>query len=93
MVPAPMAPLNGNSKGDRVSCLIDEILACCADLSEFPDLKPCVKVNKTFEKLVGLCSQCPGEDVVTKVCSSGLSFSSSSACRGQDLFQMLTPWC
>ena len=68
-----MAPLNGNNKGDRVSCLIDEFLACCADLSEFPDLKPCVKVNKAFEKLVGLSSQCPGEDVVTKVCSSGLS--------------------
>lgn len=53
MVPAPMAPFNCNSKGDHVSCLVDEILACCAELSEFPDLKPCAKVNKAFEKLVG----------------------------------------
>lgn len=88
-----MAPLNCNSKGDHVSCLVDEILACCAELSEFPDLKPCAKVNKAFEKLVGLCSQCPGEDVVTKVCSSGLSLSSSAACHGYDLFQILTSRC
>ena len=66
MILAPMASV-GCGKGDCVSHLVDNILGCYAELSKFPDLKPSTKVNKTFEKLVDLCSQCPGEDVVTQV--------------------------
>ena len=60
------ATRNGDS-GDCVARYVDEILDCYEELAGFKELKPCSKVDNTFERLVGLCSQCPGEETVSMV--------------------------
>ena len=66
MAIGPAATRNGDS-GDSVARYVDEILDCYEELAGFKELKPCSKVDNAFERLVGLCSQCPGEDAVSMV--------------------------
>ena len=66
MALGPAATRNGDS-GDCVARYVDEILDCYEELASFKELKPCSKVDNTFERLVGLCSQCPGEESVSMV--------------------------
>ena len=66
MVIGPTATRNDDS-GDCVTRYVDGILDCYEELAGFKDLKPCSKVDNTFERLVGLCSQCPGEETVSMV--------------------------
>ena len=47
---------------------MDEILNCYEELAKFDGLKPSSNVDNAFGRLVGLCSQCPGEEIVAKVC-------------------------
>jgi hypothetical protein len=55
-------------------------LNCYSEVCNSEDLEPCPKVNDAFEKLVGLCGQCPNEDVVAQVCHSRLSHALSVLC-------------
>ena len=66
MAIGPTATRNDDS-GDCVARYVDELLDCYEELAGFNELKPCSKVDNTFERLVGLCSQCPGEEVVSMV--------------------------
>ena len=66
MAIGPTAIRNGDS-GDFVARYVEEILGCYEELAGFDELKPCPKVDKAFGKLVGLCSQCPGEETVSMV--------------------------
>ena len=66
MAIGPAVTRNGDS-GDSVARYVDEILDCYEELASFKELKPCSKVDNTFERLVGLCSQCPGEETVSMV--------------------------
>lgn len=66
MVIGPAATRNGDG-GDCVARYVDEILGCYEELAGFKELKPCSKVDNTFERLVGLCSQCPDEETVSMV--------------------------
>lgn len=66
MAIGPTATRNGDS-GDCVARYVDEILDCYDELAGFKELKPCSKVDNTFERLVALCSQCPGEETVSMV--------------------------
>ena len=61
------AAIRNDDSGDCVARYIDKILDCYEELAGFKELKPCSKVDNTFERLVGLCSQCPGEETVSMV--------------------------
>jgi hypothetical protein len=83
MEPALLTCHNGG-KGDSVSCYVHEILNCYSALCNLEDLEPCPKVNEAFEKLVGLCGQCPHEDVVAQVCHFHPSHATSALCFSVD---------
>ncbi len=61
------AATHNEDNADCVARYVDEILDCYEELAGFKELKPCSKVDNTFERLVGLCSQCPGEETVSMV--------------------------
>lgn len=63
--------------GDCVARYVEEILDCYEELAGFDELKPCSKVDKTFGRLVGLCSQCPGENVASMVLNTHITFSTN----------------
>lgn len=62
---------------DCVARYVEEILDCYEELAGFDELKPCSKVDKTFGKLVGLCSQCPGEKIASMVLNTHITFSAN----------------
>lgn len=72
-----MAPKEEND--DCVSRYVHGILACFAELSVLPNLKPSFRVNYAFEKLVSFCTERPDESVVVKVRASPRSLLPSLA--------------
>lgn len=72
-----MAPKEEND--DCVSRYVNGILACFAELSVLPNLKPSLRVNYAFEKLVSLCTETPDRSVVVKVRASPRSLLPSLA--------------
>ncbi len=67
-----MDPIERN--GDTVAWYVDGILACYAELSGLPDLESSPRVDRAFEKLVGLCSETPDESVVAAVRVNSTSY-------------------
>lgn len=67
-----------DDSGDSVACYVEEILGCYEELAGFDELKPCPKVDKTFGRLVGLCSQCPGEKIAAMVLNTHITFTANN---------------
>ena len=72
MAIGPTAFRNGDS-GDCVARYVGGILDCYEELAGFDELKPCSEVDKTFGRLVGLCSQCPGEETASMVLNTHIT--------------------
>ena len=52
---------------DSVAYYVNGIIACYTDLCQSSSVEPSLFINKTFEKLVSLCTRVPDTAIIAKV--------------------------
>lgn len=60
--------VGSDDTGHPVACLVSDILACYASVSNLPTLDPSPQVDALFGQLVHLCRQTPTDATTARVC-------------------------